>query len=25
VAQTFLDLLTDTMRADADCPHFDFD
>ena len=24
-AQTFLDLLTDNMRPDADCPHFEFD
>jgi phospholipase C len=24
-AQTFLDLLTDEMRPDADCPHFEFD
>ncbi|MBZ5726738.1 MAG: hypothetical protein LAP87_17295 [Acidobacteriia bacterium] len=24
-AQTFLDLLTDTMRPDEDCPHFEFD
>ena len=24
-AQTFLDLLTDQMRPDADCPHFEFD